>query len=138
MVGAIGFEPTTPGPPDQCANRAAPRSDMFSIAQFRGLVNVSLAGYSIAGGNGPSEGAGRHVRSLRLTPFIRQWSFLSYLEYWIFLLSGSSSSNQDSLVALLVAHQQPRFFLCALGCPPATALSRRDEFAAGVDFFQKG
>ena len=27
MVGAIGFEPTTPGPPDQCANRAAPRSD---------------------------------------------------------------------------------------------------------------
>ena len=87
MVGAIGFEPTTPGPPDQCANRAAPRSDMFSIAQFRGLVNVSLAGYSIAGGNGPSEGAGRHVRSLRLTPFIRQWSFLSYLEYWILFYS---------------------------------------------------
>jgi hypothetical protein len=27
MVGAAGFEPTTPSPPDWCANQAAPRSD---------------------------------------------------------------------------------------------------------------
>ena len=28
MVGAAGFEPTTPSPPDWCANQAAPRSDL--------------------------------------------------------------------------------------------------------------
>jgi hypothetical protein len=27
LVGAAGFEPTTPCPPDKCANRAAPRPD---------------------------------------------------------------------------------------------------------------
>jgi hypothetical protein len=27
LVGAAGFEPTTPSPPDWCANRAAPRPD---------------------------------------------------------------------------------------------------------------
>ena len=27
MVGARGFEPPTPGPPDQCANQAALRSE---------------------------------------------------------------------------------------------------------------
>ena len=29
MVGARGFEPPTPGPPDQCANQAALRPDAF-------------------------------------------------------------------------------------------------------------
>ena len=29
MVGVAGFEPTTPCPPDKCANRAALHSDAF-------------------------------------------------------------------------------------------------------------
>jgi hypothetical protein len=31
LVGAAGFEPTTPSPPDWCANRAAPRPDRTLI-----------------------------------------------------------------------------------------------------------
>src|ERR1700761_9500804 len=34
MVGAAGFEPTTPSPPDWCANQAAPRSDIDLSGAF--------------------------------------------------------------------------------------------------------
>ena len=55
MVGARGFEPPTPGPPDQCANRTAPRSDThqllkpgaktYSLPAFAAKVK-SISGYS--------------------------------------------------------------------------------------------
>jgi hypothetical protein len=34
LVGAAGFEPTTPSPPDWCANRAAPRPDARKATPF--------------------------------------------------------------------------------------------------------
>ena len=52
LVGAAGFEPTTPSPPDWCANRAAPRPDRNGadyrdaavVAQQRSAVGA--AGYA--------------------------------------------------------------------------------------------
>ncbi len=40
MVGAIGFEPTTPGPPDRCANRAAPRSDSLKLYLYIHIIET--------------------------------------------------------------------------------------------------
>src|SRR6185312_9045768 len=34
LVGAAGFEPTTPSPPDWCANQAAPRSDYSMMGRM--------------------------------------------------------------------------------------------------------
>lgn len=45
MVGAAGFEPATPGPPDRCANRAAPRSDFrltFHVQILARMCNVDF------------------------------------------------------------------------------------------------
>jgi hypothetical protein len=42
LVGAAGFEPTTPSPPDWCANRAAPRPDRNG-ANDRTVRAVELA-----------------------------------------------------------------------------------------------
>ena len=36
MVGVAGFEPTTPCPPDKCANRAALHSDVTAYRQAGG------------------------------------------------------------------------------------------------------
>ena len=60
MVGAAGFEPTTPSPPDWCANQAAPRSDtkIRSRSQFSRPEEddwVRLRG--IAGPRGFAKGA---------------------------------------------------------------------------------
>jgi hypothetical protein len=46
LVGAAGFEPTTPCPPDKCANRAAPRPDRNG-ADFR-TVRVCCSDYRIS------------------------------------------------------------------------------------------
>ena len=45
MVGAAGFEPATPSPPDWCANQTAPRSARQSKALLQVVValNVSQA-----------------------------------------------------------------------------------------------
>ncbi len=47
IVGMTGFEPATPGPPDQCANRAAPHPELFQLSskpskysQFAILIHV--------------------------------------------------------------------------------------------------
>src|ERR1700741_4311530 len=47
MVGAAGFEPTTPSPPDWCANQAAPRSVPVSL----GLSGLR-AGFPVREGRG--------------------------------------------------------------------------------------
>ena len=38
LVGAPGFEPGTPSPPDWCANRAALRSDEMKPLFYRGIL----------------------------------------------------------------------------------------------------
>src|ERR1700722_1755854 len=42
MVGVAGFEPTTPSPPDYCANRAALPSDGALIGALAAARNVGL------------------------------------------------------------------------------------------------
>src|SRR5215510_12938326 len=46
LVGAAGFEPTTPSPPDWCANRAAPRPDLNGRRTIGPLPNVVLISVS--------------------------------------------------------------------------------------------
>ena len=41
LVGAAGFEPATPSPPDWCANQAAPRSDRISLCPYLLLRSTS-------------------------------------------------------------------------------------------------
>src|SRR6478672_5550653 len=47
LVGAAGFEPTTPSPPDWCANQAAPRSDtVFLRAYTSGARNIAATPFA--------------------------------------------------------------------------------------------
>ena len=54
LVGAAGFEPTTPSPPDWCANRAAPRPDRNG-ADYRYAVLVVQPSNPKASSQGGSE-----------------------------------------------------------------------------------
>src|SRR6476660_3389141 len=57
MVGAAGFEPTTPSPPDWCANRAAPRPDRSArtIGTPLPQCNLGRSGNAISAPDRPAD-----------------------------------------------------------------------------------
>ena len=68
MVGAARFELATPGPPDRCANRAAPRSDMKPAPVL--LPGLTGARYVLADGGYDANTLRKMLRSVSVVPVI--------------------------------------------------------------------